>query len=143
VYTETSSLPDFITFHSVVENGELTKMTTGKLNNGLPQVPPRRCPSGVSVPPLPVLSAAAEIVHTVANNQVVLVSGETGCGKTTQVGQLFSAWKFKLMKCLIWIGELMLVCRVYSAATLCLNTKSVLLLLTQYCISFHLDITLH
>ncbi|KAF6017327.1 YTHDC2 [Bugula neritina] len=70
------------------ENGELTKMTTGKLNNGLPQVPPRRCPSGVSVPPLPVLSAAAEIVHTVANNQVVLVSGETGCGKTTQVPQM-------------------------------------------------------
>ena len=26
-----------------------------------------------------------EIVHTIAGNQVVLVSGETGCGKTTQV----------------------------------------------------------
>jgi len=36
----------------------------------------------------------AEILQAIANNQVVLIAGETGCGKTTQVPQfiLEDAW---------------------------------------------------
>lgn len=37
---------------------------------------------------LPACRHAAEIVDTVENHQVVVISGETGCGKTTQVPQL-------------------------------------------------------
>ena len=37
---------------------------------------------------LPACSRAAEIVATLAAHRVVVVSGETGCGKTTQVPQL-------------------------------------------------------
>ena len=73
---------------SVAELNELTKMTTGKLNNGLPQVPPRRGQSNVQVSSLPVEEMRADIVRTIATNQVVLISGETGCGKTTQVGEM-------------------------------------------------------
>jgi len=29
-----------------------------------------------------------EIVNTIANNQITVISGDTGCGKTTQVPQL-------------------------------------------------------
>ncbi|CAI9111904.1 OLC1v1012242C1 [Oldenlandia corymbosa var. corymbosa] len=36
---------------------------------------------------LPIASFAEAIKSTVASNQVVLISGETGCGKTTQVPQ--------------------------------------------------------
>jgi HrpA-like RNA helicase len=43
---------------------------------------------------LPIASFREEIVSTVRNNQVVLIAGETGCGKTTQVPQylLEDAW---------------------------------------------------
>ncbi|KAF5288763.1 hypothetical protein FQA39_LY15254 [Lamprigera yunnana] len=36
---------------------------------------------------LPSYEMKNDIVHTVASNQVVVISGETGCGKTTQVAQ--------------------------------------------------------
>ena len=60
-------------------------MTTGKLNNGLPQVPPRRGQPTVQVSRLPIEDMRGEIAHAIISNQVVLISGETGCGKTTQV----------------------------------------------------------
>jgi len=43
---------------------------------------------------LPIASYREEIVSAVRNNQVVLIAGETGCGKTTQVPQylLEDAW---------------------------------------------------
>ena len=36
---------------------------------------------------LPILDKSREIINTVQNHQVVVLCGETGCGKTTQVGQ--------------------------------------------------------
>lgn len=36
---------------------------------------------------LPCFSKRDNILHCVRNNQVVVISGETGCGKTTQVPQ--------------------------------------------------------
>ena len=37
---------------------------------------------------LPACEMKAEVVNTIANNQITVVSGDTGCGKTTQVPQL-------------------------------------------------------
>lgn len=64
---------------------ELTKLTTGKLMNGLPQVPPPKSQSSEDLISLPILHQKREIVGAVAANQVVMVCGDTGCGKTTQV----------------------------------------------------------
>lgn len=36
---------------------------------------------------LPILAHREEILETIVNNQVVVIRGETGCGKTTQVPQ--------------------------------------------------------
>lgn len=43
---------------------------------------------------LPIATYRDEIIHAVQNNQVVMIAGETGCGKTTQVPQylLEDAW---------------------------------------------------
>ena len=68
-----------------IEMTEVSKMTTGRLNNGLPQIPPRRVQSHIRQNILPVESMRHEIITSISQNQVTLVSGETGCGKTTQV----------------------------------------------------------
>ncbi|XP_074650448.1 3'-5' RNA helicase YTHDC2-like [Tubulanus polymorphus] len=69
---------------------ELNKTTTGRLNNGVPQVPPKRSESDLTVfrETLPVMALKDEILTTLNNNRVMLISGETGSGKTTQVPQL-------------------------------------------------------
>jgi len=64
---------------------ELYKTTTGRLNNGLPQVPPRHQSTDSTEKVLPIESLRREIVSTIAGHEVVMISGETGCGKTTQV----------------------------------------------------------
>lgn len=53
----------------------------------MPQVPPRRGESDLNSfrQTLPVFRMREEILAAINNNQVVLVSGETGSGKTTQV----------------------------------------------------------
>ena len=63
----------------------------GKLNSGIPQVPP----SGVAYhheahlkrQELPIWAHRAEIIQSIAQNQVTLITGDTGSGKTTQVPQ--------------------------------------------------------
>ena len=67
---------------------ELNKTSTGRLNNGVPQVPPPRGQSDLNNfrQTLPVYTLGEEIIKTIHDNKVVLVSGETGSGKTTQVG---------------------------------------------------------
>ncbi|CAH1795870.1 unnamed protein product [Owenia fusiformis] len=69
---------------------DMNKTTTGRLNNGVPQVPPHRGDSELLSfrQTLPVSQMGPEIINAVSKNQVVLVSGETGSGKTTQVPQI-------------------------------------------------------
>ena len=60
---------------------------SGRLPNGIPQVPARRLPSPFdqyrSV--LPITSSKDEIVKKIRDHQVVIICGEAGVGKTTQV----------------------------------------------------------
>ena len=68
----------------------------GKLNSGMPQVPP----DPPYAPPspgfdeiqakrkdLPIWNFRREIIESILHNQVTLITGDTGCGKTTQVPQ--------------------------------------------------------
>lgn len=60
---------------------------SGRLNNGIPMVPRRRSPSELDSfrCSLPVHEHQEEIIQIIKKNRVVLVLGETGSGKTTQV----------------------------------------------------------
>jgi HrpA-like RNA helicase len=61
--------------------------TTGRLNNGIPQVPPPRGDSDLATfrQSLPVYLMKDAIIRALNDNKVLLVAGETGSGKTTQV----------------------------------------------------------
>lgn len=61
----------------------------GRLNNSIPQVPQLKTNYDVLHfrNSLTVMAKREEILHTLAYNQVIIVSGETGCGKTTQIPQ--------------------------------------------------------
>ncbi|XDV21536.1 hypothetical protein PO909_026624 [Leuciscus waleckii] len=63
--------------------------TSGRLSHGIPQVPHIRGPSELDCfrRSLPVYVRQEELVQTIRENQVVLVLGETGSGKTTQIPQ--------------------------------------------------------
>ena len=59
----------------------------GRLSSGVPQVPfgnsnPDVLPFRMA---LPIWSMQEDIMHTILTNQTVLIAGETGSGKTTQV----------------------------------------------------------
>ncbi|XP_037563529.1 3'-5' RNA helicase YTHDC2-like [Dermacentor silvarum] len=62
--------------------------TTARLNCGIPQIPPR-CESTLDAQRqrLPIWQSRQKLLTTIAQNQVTIVIGETGCGKTTQVPQ--------------------------------------------------------
>ena len=65
----------------------------GKLNSGIPQIPlaSGHCdpssPIAQSRKDLPIWHQRAEIIQSIAQNQVTLITGDTGSGKTTQVPQ--------------------------------------------------------
>lgn len=61
----------------------------GRLINGIPQVPQLKTNHDV-LPfrkSLPIFSTREEVLHALTSNQVVIIAGETGSGKTTQVPQ--------------------------------------------------------
>ncbi|KAJ0056946.1 hypothetical protein NL108_000769, partial [Boleophthalmus pectinirostris] len=62
---------------------------SGCLNNGIPMVPRRRNPTDIDNfrCSLPVYQRREEIVQLITENRVILVVGETGSGKTTQIPQ--------------------------------------------------------
>nr|XP_033784978.1 3'-5' RNA helicase YTHDC2 isoform X1 [Geotrypetes seraphini] len=70
------------------ENREMSK-TSGRLNNGIPQVPVKRGGSEFDFfrQSLPVFEKQEDIVKIIKDNKVVLIVGETGSGKTTQIPQ--------------------------------------------------------
>ncbi|XP_054842559.1 3'-5' RNA helicase YTHDC2 [Eublepharis macularius] len=70
------------------ENREMSK-TSGRLNNGIPQVPVKRGESEFDSfrQSLPVYEKQDEIVRIIKENKVILIVGETGSGKTTQIPQ--------------------------------------------------------
>ncbi|KAM3937213.1 3'-5' RNA helicase YTHDC2 isoform 2-T2 [Leptodactylus fuscus] len=70
------------------ESREMNK-TSGRLNNGIPQVPVKRAESEFDSfrQSLPVFEKQEEIVQIIKDNKVVLIVGETGSGKTTQIPQ--------------------------------------------------------
>ncbi|KAM4710439.1 3'-5' RNA helicase YTHDC2 [Discoglossus pictus] len=70
------------------ENREMSK-TSGRLNNGIPQVPVKRGESEFDSfrQSLPVFEKHEDIVKIIKDNKVVLIVGETGSGKTTQIPQ--------------------------------------------------------
>jgi hypothetical protein len=80
--------------HSQSEMNRELNCTTGRLSNIIPQIP---------IPPpfatgrddeltafrkrLPIWQNRNEVMEAIASNRIVLINGETGCGKTTQVPQ--------------------------------------------------------
>ncbi|KAM7320259.1 hypothetical protein ACRRTK_020702 [Alexandromys fortis] len=78
------------------ENREMSK-TSGRLNNGIPQVPVKRGESEFDAfrQSLPVFEKQEEIVKIIKENKVVLIVGETGSGKTTQIPQFLLDDSFK------------------------------------------------
>lgn len=69
---------------------ELARTATGRLNNGVPQVPPKKGNSELTsfAKSLPIHVYRAKILQVINNNQICVISGDTGSGKTTQVPQM-------------------------------------------------------
>ncbi|GAB6019416.1 3'-5' RNA helicase ythdc2 [Chamberlinius hualienensis] len=88
----------------LVEDVRDVGKATGRLNNGIPQVPPSRGYSEFSnfSSTLPIAHLKEEIVSVIDQHQVVLIAGETGSGKTTQVPQfILDSCSFKKKPCRI------------------------------------------
>ncbi|XP_036365710.1 3'-5' RNA helicase YTHDC2-like isoform X2 [Octopus sinensis] len=75
---------------SLGDGRDIMKTSVGRLSNGVPQVPPKSGESTVSGlrETLPIYQHSDEILQALDSHQVVLVTGETGSGKTTQVPQI-------------------------------------------------------
>ncbi|XP_078314413.1 3'-5' RNA helicase YTHDC2-like [Crassostrea virginica] len=71
-------------------NREAAKATIGKLNNGVAQVPPPRANTDLDSfrTTLPVFKHKEEIIRSIISNRILLITGETGSGKTTQIPQM-------------------------------------------------------
>ncbi|XP_013183775.2 3'-5' RNA helicase YTHDC2 [Amyelois transitella] len=69
---------------------QLAHKTLGQLNNGVAQIPNTTYnPDLVKFrDKLPVYEQRQELINAITHNQVIIVAGATGCGKTTQLPQL-------------------------------------------------------
>ena len=69
-------------------DGSQGKNRSGRLNNGIPQVPQQASSLALDGQQcsLPVHAYREQILQLVNDNSVVVVVGDTGSGKTTQVG---------------------------------------------------------
>ena len=78
--------------YCIAVSKELARTATGRLNNGVSQVPPMRGESDLDSfrQTLPIYQYREEILEAIGRSQVTLVSGETGSGKTTQVGHMIA-----------------------------------------------------
>uniref|UniRef100_A0A3B3T4R6 RNA helicase n=1 Tax=Paramormyrops kingsleyae TaxID=1676925 RepID=A0A3B3T4R6_9TELE len=72
-----------------VDSSRDKNRTSGRLNNGIPQVPQPRGQSELEFfrRSLPVYERQDEIIKAIKDKKVVLIVGETGSGKTTQIPQ--------------------------------------------------------
>lgn len=84
-------------FLSSSDNSREKFKPTGFLHNSTPLVPNKRSPSELESfrCSLPIHKYQDEIVNLIKTNKVVLVVGENGSGKTTQVGTLTAKSHFK------------------------------------------------
>uniref|UniRef100_A0A096MCZ8 RNA helicase n=1 Tax=Poecilia formosa TaxID=48698 RepID=A0A096MCZ8_POEFO len=82
-------ISDVSCFALLLDSGFDRNRASGRLNNGIPMVPRKRAPSELDIfrSSLPVHEHQEEIVRLIRENRVVLVLGETGSGKTTQIPQ--------------------------------------------------------
>lgn len=71
-------------------NRDIAKATIGKLNNGVAQIPPARISTELDSfrSTLPVFQHKEEIIRSINSNRTLLITGETGSGKTTQIPQM-------------------------------------------------------
>ncbi|XP_013858223.1 probable ATP-dependent RNA helicase YTHDC2 [Austrofundulus limnaeus] len=78
-----------VTLAAEMENSYDKNRASGRLTNGIPMVPQRRTTSELDDfrCSLPVHKHQDEIVQLIRENRVVIVVGETGSGKTTQIPQ--------------------------------------------------------
>lgn len=69
---------------------QLTHKSMGQLNNGVAQVPNTLYNPDLFKfrEKLPVYEQRQDLINAVIHNQVIIVAGTTGCGKTTQLPQL-------------------------------------------------------
>ena len=83
------SLINFFSFIIPSVDGSQGKNRSGRLNNGVPQVPQKAVSSALDSQhdSLPLHAYQEKILRLVKDNSVVVVVGETGSGKTTQVQQ--------------------------------------------------------
>lgn len=90
--------------------GKEMNCTTGRLSAVIPQVPEVVDDQTNELSrfrqSLPIWGLRNEIVETIGNNSVILITGDTGCGKTTQVPQyLLEYASFSKKPCRIIVAE--------------------------------------
>ncbi|CAH1403730.1 unnamed protein product [Nezara viridula] len=90
-------LPPVERCKDLYQDGKDGSRALGRMSGGTPQVPPPVTTKAYAQfrASLPVAALQDIIVQTVAENQVTIIAGETGSGKTTQVPQFLLEWHEK------------------------------------------------